>query len=49
MDKQVTIQELIQQATNTRNLVHEVAAAYIGVPPEKVTISVIEDNGQGQK
>lgn len=49
MDKQATIKELIDQAKNARRLVYEVAAAYIGVPPEKVAISAIEDNEQGQK
>lgn len=46
MNKQATIEELIQQATNTRNLVHEVAAAYIGVPPEEVIISPKPKGGE---
>lgn len=39
MDKKGTIEELIQQATNTRHLVYEVAGAYVGAPPDKVVIS----------
>lgn len=47
MDKQATIQELIQQATNTRHLVYEVAGAYVGAPPEKVKITVSEAEREG--
>lgn len=42
MDKQGTIKELIDQATNTRHLVYEVAAAYAGTTPDKVEITVKE-------
>lgn len=45
MDKQATIQELIQQATNTRHLVYEVAGAYLGAPPDKVVIATKENGG----
>lgn len=45
MDKKGTIEELIQQATNTRHLVYEVAAAYVGVPPEEVIISPTPKGG----
>lgn len=39
MNEQGTIKELIDQATNTRHLVYEVVAAYVGVPPEEVVIA----------
>lgn len=40
MDKQATIQELIDQARNTRNLIHEVAAAYFDTTVDKVKIVI---------
>lgn len=45
MDKQATIQELIQQVTNTRHLVYEVAGAYVGAPPEDVIIATAQKGG----
>ena len=45
MDKKGTIEELIQQATNTRHLVYEVAGAYVGVPPEDVIIATAQKGG----
>lgn len=45
MDKKGTIEELIQQATNTRHLVYEVAGAYVGAPPDKVVISTKKNGG----
>lgn len=45
MDKKGTIEELIQQATNTRHLVYEVAGAYVGAPPDKVVIATKENGG----
>lgn len=47
MDKKGTIEELIQQATNTRHLVYEVAGAYVGAPPEKVVIIVEKKSDEG--
>lgn len=38
MDKQATIQELIGQAKNSRRLVYEIVAAFLGVEPEEVII-----------
>lgn len=45
MDKKGTVEELIQQATNTRHLVYEVAGAYVGAPPDKVVIATKEKGG----
>lgn len=45
MDKKGTVEELIQQATNTRHLVYEVAGAYLGAPPDKVVIATKENGG----
>lgn len=43
--KEATIQDLIDQAKNTRHLVYEVAGAYVGAPPDKVVISTKENGG----
>lgn len=42
MDKNATIQELINQASNTRHLVFAVAAAYIGTTPDNIVIAAKE-------
>ena len=42
MDKNATIQELINQADNTRHLVLAVAAAYVGTTPGNVVITAKE-------
>ena len=42
MDKTATIQELINQASNTRHLVLAVAAAYIGTAPDNIVIAAKE-------
>lgn len=41
--KKATIQDLIDQAKNTRHLVYEVAGAYVGAPPDNVVISTTEE------
>lgn len=46
--KQTTVQELIDQARNTRNMVHEVAAAYVGTTPDKVVISTTKEERGGR-
>ena len=45
MDKTATIQELLNQAANTRKLVLEVAAAYMGCPLSDVILSRREKEG----
>lgn len=42
MDKNATIQELINQTANTRHLVLAVAAAYLGTAPDNVVITAKE-------
>ena len=42
MDKNATIQELINQASNTHHLVFAVAGAYIGTTPDNIVIAVKE-------
>ena len=42
MDKNATIQELINQASNTRHLVLAVAAAYRGTIPDNIVIATKE-------
>ena len=46
MDKNATIQELINQAANTRKLVLEVAAADMGCPLSDVVLSRREKEGE---
>lgn len=46
MDNQGTVKELIDQAKNTRRLVHEVAGAYLGVAPEEVIIMPAPKGGE---
>lgn len=38
MDKKDSVEELIRQAKNSRRLVYEIVAAYLGVEPEEVII-----------
>ena len=42
MDKTATIQELINQASNTRYLVLAVAAAYVGTTPDNIITTTKE-------
>lgn len=49
MDEKGTVKELIDQAKNARRLVYEVAAAYIGVPPEEVIIAPTPKGGEGNE
>ena len=42
MDKNATIQELINQAANTRHLVLTVAAAYLGTTTDNIIIATKE-------
>lgn len=38
MNKKDSIEELIRQAKNSRRLVYEIVAAFLGVEPEEVVI-----------
>ena len=42
MDKNATIQELINQAANTRHLILAVAASYLGTTPGNIVLTTKE-------